>query len=98
MSLNIAETPEGYDYPFSQFEGWCLRPEFLSTDVSRSPTGKCVRWRKDSGPRGGDDRDGLDDPRELAFSAHLYARIAPRPLFAASPSRGLLPSTPRMAA
>ena len=33
MSLNmLIETPEGYDYTFAQFEGWCRKAGFRSTE------------------------------------------------------------------
>jgi hypothetical protein len=33
MSLNmLIETSEGYDYTFAQFEGWCRKAGFRSTE------------------------------------------------------------------
>jgi len=33
MSLNmLIETPEGYDYTYAQFEGWCRKAGFRSTE------------------------------------------------------------------
>ncbi len=34
MSLNmLIETPEGYDYTFAQFDGWCRSAGFTSTEI-----------------------------------------------------------------
>ncbi len=48
MSLNmLIETPEGYDYTFAQFDGWCRQAGFCSTELFplAGATSAAVAWK-----------------------------------------------------
>ena len=48
MSLNmLIETPEGYDYSFAQFNTWCAKAGFRSTEKFplRGPASAAVAWK-----------------------------------------------------
>ena len=48
MSLNmLIETPEGYDYTFSQFDGWCRAAGFRRTEriALQGPASAAVAWK-----------------------------------------------------
>jgi hypothetical protein len=48
MSLNmLIETPEGYDYTFAQFDGWCRAAGFRSTEIMplNGPASAAMAWR-----------------------------------------------------
>ena len=83
MSLNmLIETPEGYDYTFAQFDGWCRKAGFCSTETFplSGPASAVVAW-KESGSHGTNpssvDRPDaiVDCPRAVPASARLEALI-----------------------
>jgi precorrin-6B methylase 2 len=48
MSLNmLIETPEGYDYTFAQFDGWCRAAGFRRTEILplTGPSSAAIAWK-----------------------------------------------------